>query len=134
MANENKKKVLVTGANGLIGSALRRELAGKYEWSALNRRELPEVPTTQADIGDLEAIQPAFEGIDTVVHLAAVARLDASWQDLLAPNFTGTYNVFEAARVAGVKRVIFASSGATVAGIQRDEPFKAIVDGRYSDV
>jgi len=36
--------------------------------------------------------------------------------------------------VAGVKRVIFASSGATVAGIQRDEPFKAIVDGRYSDV
>ena len=133
MANENKKRVLITGANGLIGTALRRILGDKYEWSALNRRDLEGVPTTQADIADLEAIRPAFEGIDTVVHLAAVAKVDASWDTLLNPNFTGTYNVFEAARAAGVKRVIFASSGATVAGIQRDEPFKAVVEGRYSD-
>ena len=133
MANETKKKVLITGANGLIGSALRRILGDKYEWSALNRSELPGVPTTRADIADLEAIRPAFEGIDTVVHLAAVARVDASWETLLGPNFTGTYNVFEAARAAGVKRVIFASSGATVAGIQIEEPFKALVEGRYSD-
>jgi nucleoside-diphosphate-sugar epimerase len=118
----------------LIGTALRRILSDKYEWSALNRRDLPGVPTTQADIGDLEAIQPAFEGVDTVVHLAAVAQVSASWDTLLSPNFTGTYNVFEAARVAGVKRVIFASSGATVAGIHGEEPFKALVEGRYSDV
>lgn len=134
MANETKKRVLVTGANGLIGSALRRILPDKYEWSALNRRALDGVPTTQADIADLEAIRPAFEGIDTVVHLAAVAKVDASWDTLLNPNFTGTYNVYEAARAAGVKRVIFASSGATVAGIQSEEPFKALVEGRYSDV
>ena len=134
MANETKKRVLVTGATGLIGSALRRILGDKYEWSALNRRDIPGVPTTQADISDLDAIRPAFEGIDTVVHLAAVARVDATWDDLLGPNFTGTYNVFEAAKQAGVKRVIFASSGATVAGIQSEEPFKALVESRYSDV
>jgi nucleoside-diphosphate-sugar epimerase len=134
MANENKKKVLVTGANGLIGSALRQQLGDKYEWSALNRSDLPGVPTTQADIADLDAIRPAFEGIDTVVHLAALAHVDASWDDLLGPNFTGTYNVFAAAAEAGVKRVIFASSGATVAGVHRDEPYKAIVEGRYDDV
>jgi nucleoside-diphosphate-sugar epimerase len=133
MAKESKKRVLVTGANGLIGTALREMLGDKYEWSALNRRDLPGVPTTRADIADLEAIRPAFEGIDTVVHLAAVARVDATWDDLLGPNFTGTYNVFEAARAAGVKRVIFASSGATVAGIQKEEPFKALVEGRYSE-
>lgn len=134
MTNETKKKVLVTGANGLIGSALRRQLGDKYEWSALNRRDLAGVPTTQADISDLAAIRPAFNGIDTVVHLAAVARVDASWDDLLGPNFTGTYNIFEAAAEAGVKRVIFASSGATVAGVHRDDPYRAIVEGRYSDV
>jgi nucleoside-diphosphate-sugar epimerase len=133
MANENKKRVLVTGANGLIGTAMRRILGDKYEWSALNRRDLPDVPTTQADISDLAAIRPAFEGVDTVVHLAALARVDASWDDLVDPNFTGTYNVFEAARAAGVQRVIFASSGATVAGIQREEPFKALAEGRYSE-
>jgi nucleoside-diphosphate-sugar epimerase len=134
MANESKKRVLVTGANGLIGSALRRILGDKYEWSALNRRDLPGVPTTQADVGDLDAIRPAFAGIDTVVHLAADARVDATWDELLGPNFTGTFNVFQAAADAGVKRVIFASSGATVAGIQREEPFKALVEARYSDV
>jgi uronate dehydrogenase/NAD+ dependent glucose-6-phosphate dehydrogenase len=133
MANKSKKRVLVTGANGLIGSALRRILSDKYEWSALNRSDLPGVPTTRADIADLEAIRPAFEGIDTVVHLAALAHVDARWEELLGPNFTGTYNVFEAARAAGVKRVVFASSGATVAGIQRQEPFKALVEARYSD-
>src|SRR5690349_2884057 len=128
MANENKKKVLITGANGLIGSALRQQLSDKYEWSALNRRDLPGVPTTQADIDDLDAIRPAFAGIDTVVHLAALARVDATWDELLGPNFTGTYNVFAAAAEAGVKRVIFASSGATVANVHLDEPYKAIVE------
>lgn len=133
MVNEAKQRVLVTGANGLIGSALRRILGDKYEWSALNRSDLPGVSTTRADIADLDAIRPAFEGIDTVVHLAAIAKVDATWNQLLSPNFTGTYNVFEAAREAGVKRVIFASSGATVAGIHMDEPYKALVEGRYSD-
>jgi nucleoside-diphosphate-sugar epimerase len=46
----------------------------------------------------------------------------------------GTYNVFEAARQAGVQRVIFASSGATVSGIQAEEPYKALAEGRYADV
>lgn len=134
MDNQTKKRVLVTGASGLIGSALRQILEDKYEWRALNRRNLPDVPTVQADISDLEAIRPAFEDVDTVVHLAAVAKVDAPWETILQNNLVGTYNVFEAARQAGVKRVIFASSGATVAGLQREEPFKALVEGRYSEV
>lgn len=134
MDNQTKKRVLVTGMSGLIGSALYRILGDKYEWTALNRRQTPGVPTVQADIADLEVIRPAFEGIDTVVHLAAVAQVDAPWESILTPNIIGTYNVFEAARQAGVKRVIFASSGATVAGLHREEPFKALVEGRYSEV
>ncbi len=109
-------------------------LGDKYAWRALNRRQVSDVPTTTADIADLEAIQPAFEGVDTVVHLAAIARVDATWEEVHHHNVVGMYNVFEAARLAGVKRVIFASSGAAVAGIQREEPFKALAEGRYSDV
>jgi dTDP-4-dehydrorhamnose reductase len=60
--------------------------------------------------------------------------VDAPWDSLLDPNIVGTYNVYEAARAAGVKRVIFASSGATVAGLHTEEPYKALVEGRYSDV
>src|SRR5713226_3502529 len=100
-----RKAVLVTGMSGLIGSAVRRHLGEKYELSALNRGQIPGVPCHRADIADLEAILPAFEGQDTVVHLAAIARGDATWEEILHHNVTGTYNVFEAARRAGVKRI-----------------------------
>jgi nucleoside-diphosphate-sugar epimerase len=51
-----------------------------------------------------------------------------------ADNVVGTYNVFEAARRAGVKRVVYASSGATVSNIERDEPYAALTAGRYDEV
>lgn len=120
--------------SGLIGNALHRQLDGKYQWRALNRRAVAEVETVQANISDLEAIRPAFDDIDVVVHLAAVAQVDAPWDSILENNLIGTYNVMEAARQAGVKRVIYASSGATVAGVQVEEPYKALVEGRYSAV
>jgi nucleoside-diphosphate-sugar epimerase len=46
----------------------------------------------------------------------------------------GTYNVFEASRLAGVRRVVFASSGAIVSGIERVAPYDALVAGRYDEV
>jgi len=66
-------KVLITGMSGLIGGLLRNHLdeVGGYELSALNRRPVKGVPCLQADIADLEAIKPAFEGIDVVVHLVS---------------------------------------------------------------
>jgi len=129
------KKVLVTGMSGLIGKALRKQLEGKYELSALNRSDVPGVTCHRADITDLEAIAPAFAGQDTVVHLAAViARGEGTWESLLNGNVVGTYNVFEAARRAGVKRVVFASSGATIGNYELVEPYKAIAEGRYDQV
>jgi nucleoside-diphosphate-sugar epimerase len=129
-----RKTVLVTGMSGLIGSAVRRQLEEKYELSALNRRQIPGVPCHQADIADLEAILPAFEGKETVVHLAAIARVNATWEEILHHNVIGTYNVFEAARRAGVKRVVAASSGATVSGWEHEMPYRALVEGQYDAV
>ena len=125
------KKVLVTGMSGLIGDLLLKHSAQKYELSALNRRSVEGVECHQGDIRDLAAIEPAFQGKDVVVHLAAIAKADVSWEEALEINLIGTYNVFEAARRAGVKRVIFASSGATVTGWERESPYKEIVEGRY---
>jgi nucleoside-diphosphate-sugar epimerase len=124
-------KVLVTGMSGLIGGAMRRHLdPAAYELRSLARRAVEGVPSHRADIGDLEAIQPAFAGVDAVVHLAAAVG-NPPFDTVLRTNVVGTYNVFEAARRAGVKRVIFASSGATVSGWEREEPYRAIADGRY---
>ena len=128
------RKVLITGMSGLIGGAVRKQLEGKYELSALNRRRLEGVECYQADISELDAILPAFEEKDVVVHLAASWRGDPPWEDHLRYNVIGTFNVFEASRRAGVKRIIYASSGATVSGWERVFPYNAIVEGRYYEV
>ncbi len=127
------RRVLVTGASGLIGGAFLQHVGGKYALSALNRRAVPGVPTHRADLADLAAIQPAFKEVDTVVHLAAAAGDKHTAETLLQANVIGAFNVFEAARVAGVKRVIFASSGATVSGWEREAPLSHVVAGRYAE-
>ena len=126
--------VLVTGMSGLIGGAVLRRLGEKYAFRALNRRPVPGVPCHQADIADLGAIEPAFAGVEAVVHLAANASASAPFDETLRANVIGTYNVFEAARRAGVRRVVYASSGATVSGHERDHPYAALVAGRYAEV
>ena len=126
--------MLVTGLSGLIGGAFLKHEAKSYDVRGLNRRPVPGVPCHQADIADLEAIAPAFAGVHTVVHLAAAVGADASYQDLLPHNITGAYNVFEAARRAGVRRVVFASSGNTVTALEREMPYRALVTGRYEEL
>ena len=131
------KKVLITGMSGLIGGILREHLetVGGYELSALNRSPVESVKCHQADITDLEAIKPAFEGIDAVVHLAAV-KPPGVWpyDEPADENLIGVYNVFEAARLAGVQRIVFASSGGVSQGWELVSPYKAIAEGRYGDL
>ena len=129
------KKVLITGMSGLEGGVLRRRLeeAESYELSALNQSRVEGVKCFQGDIADLEAIKPAFEGPEVVVHLSTHLA-DDSWEGTLPTNIIGTYNVYEAARLAGVRRVVFSSSGKAIRSWARLEPYRAIADGRYDDV
>ena len=130
------KKVLITGVSGLIGGLLREHLdaIGGYEITTLNRSPVEGVRTVQADISDLDAIKDAFVGQDAVVHLSAVLT-DAGWERMMAVNINGTYNVLEAARLAGITRVVNASSGSTMKGVVRAEGVpKALEEGRYEDV
>jgi NAD+ dependent glucose-6-phosphate dehydrogenase len=108
-AAEQKKKVLVTGAEGVIGTAVREFLADKYDLYALTLTP-QDFPSHVGNIADFEQIRPAFDGMDAVVHLAASADIETPWNDVLNNNLIGTYNVFEAARQAGVRTVVFASS------------------------
>jgi nucleoside-diphosphate-sugar epimerase len=128
------QKILVTGMSGLIGGAVKKQLEGKYQLYALNRRRVGGVECYQADVSDFDAILPAFREKDVVVHLAAIVHGDQPWEDYLRNNIIGAYNVFEASRRAEVKRVIFASSGATVAGGERVFPYNAMTQGRYDEV
>ena len=88
------KKVLITGMSGLIGGLLKDHLIeqGGYELTALNRSLVDGVNNHQADISDIDAISPAFEGQDVVVHLAAYLG-SQDWEGQHSGNVLGTYYV-----------------------------------------
>lgn len=131
----DKKRVLVTGMAGQIGGIIRRELGAHYDLSGIDRVDVDSVPMTVADIADLNDILPAFDGIDAVVHLGADPSPQASWESVLSSNIVGTRNVYEAARLSGVKRIVFASSNHAVGNYPlRQDPYKAIYDGRLGEV
>jgi nucleoside-diphosphate-sugar epimerase len=108
-----KRKVLITGAAGRIGSYLTTHLTDRYNFVLTDIRPPANTqgfPFTEADITDFEAMRQLCQGVDTVVHLAADPSTRAGWESLLPKNIIGVYNVFEAAHQAGCRRVVFASS------------------------
>jgi len=131
-----RPKVLVTGASGLIGGMTVEALGDKYEFSALNRSHVDGIPCTQADINDFEAIKPAFTGMDMVLHLSAETKELMDWDKTLSTTIGGTVNVFRAAQEAGVKRVVFGSTGATMCGYEYDDdlPYGKLAAGKYDEV
>jgi NAD+ dependent glucose-6-phosphate dehydrogenase len=114
------KNVLITGVAGIIGQACVTHLADRYNLTGLDIKDPGNVPTLVADISNLGAIQPAFEGIDAVVHLAGMPSVHTPWDDVYGINIQGTYNAYEASRIAGVKAVVFASSNHTIGGYEED--------------
>ena len=144
------KKVLITGVYGLIAGAVYQHLStqpDRYDLYGLARRFQPSVRAPKdaalnipreklslADLTDYNAVAQAVEGMDVVVQLAADPRPDASWESLLGSNIIGPRNVLEAARRAGVRRVVLASSIMVSWGYQQDDPYQAISEGHFDAV
>jgi len=119
-------RVLITGAAGIIGMCLRTHLRGRY--ALLRLADIAEQePAGEGedvrtfDIREIDSVERCMQGMDCVVHLAGVPVED-SWEKVLPLNIEGCYNVFEAARRQGVRRVVFASSNHAV-GYHRRERF-----------
>ena len=92
------RKILVTGAAGRIGTIVREHLGGKYDLAGLDRIAVEGVDSHVADLSDLDAIRPAFEGQEIVVHLGADPNGSAPWDSVLPNNIVGVYNVLEDSR------------------------------------
>lgn len=123
-------KVLVTGAGGAIGSYFSRIAASHYDLRLMVRPGMPEegLPAlgevVQVDLADLEGLHRACQGIDTVLHLAGTPDPSAPWSDVLPGNIIGTYHLFAAAKAAGCRRVVYASSIHAVSGYPADVQVK----------
>lgn len=101
--------VLVTGAAGNVGTVLARGFEGRHRLRGFDFRAAADyADAVVGDIGDLAQVQAAAQGMDAIIHLVNVPG--GEWEHSLQ-NMAGTHNVFEAARLCGVPRVVYASRG-----------------------
>jgi hypothetical protein len=105
--------VLITGSAGRIGQAVVSELkARNYRVRGFDRARTPGLPdSVVGDIADAKAVTRSVEGVDTIIHLAATPDDADFMTELLPNNIIGIYNVMEAARLGGARRIILSSSG-----------------------
>lgn len=142
-------RVLVTGAYGLIGNLVFANLARqaeRYVVFGTSRRTTPSKRTDGAevfpipedrlrvvDLTDLEGMRRAVEGMDVVVHMAADPSGISGWESVHSNNIIGTYNMFEASREAGVKRVLYASSNQVAFGYRDRQDILAVLSGKTEE-
>ncbi|WP_054005905.1 NAD-dependent epimerase/dehydratase family protein [Cypionkella psychrotolerans] len=106
--------ILITGAAGRLGTELRRGLAPLAR--RLRLADVAEIKDLQpnedaiiCDLADESAILSLTQGIDVIVHFGGVP-MERSWDSILNANIRGSYHIYEGARKAGVKRIVYASS------------------------
>ncbi len=112
-----RERILITGPGGRIGPHIVPLLREHFALRLLDLKPLHaegDDEVIQADIRDFAELGKACEGVNAMVHLAAIPDEDDFMTRLLPMNVVGTHNAFEAARQAGVKKVLFASTGQTV--------------------
>ncbi len=118
-------RLALTGAAGGLGRELRRRLKPHCRLLRLSDRadlglaaEGEELVT--ASLEDAAAVHGLLHGVDALVHLGGVST-EQPWNDILPANIVGVYNVYEAARKQGVKRIVLASSNHVTGFYRQDE-------------
>ena len=114
-----RKKLLITGAAGNVGSGLRRHLRDRYNFRLMFHSTIPEVEkgddVVVSDLADFEQMVEAGDGVDAIVHLG-IAKSGRGYprsrlnRMIMETNIRGSYNIFESARINRVPTVIFAST------------------------
>ncbi len=133
------QRILITGAAGDVGQRITPLLRAVYREVVLSDIKTPAglapgEPFIQADLADMAQVQAAVAAIDGIVHLGGFS-VEGPWETILNANIIGCYNLFEAARIAGVKRIVFASSNHAVGFYPRSQTIPPDVttrpDSRY---
>jgi uronate dehydrogenase len=133
------RKILLTGASGGLGTRLRKLLPSIYPELVLSDITQPQGLSAQetfikADLSDFAEVRAAVRGVDGIIHLGGYS-VEGPWDTILNANIIGTYNLFEAARLEGVKRIVFASSNHVNGFYPRSEKIGTAVnlrpDSRY---
>jgi len=135
------KRLLLTGAGGGIGKAIRTPIAGFAEQlrlsdlaGSLPTTPLPHEEIVACDLADKAAMDALIDGCDAVIHMGGVS-VERPFEQVLEANIKGVFNLYEGARRHGVKRIIFASSNHVTGFYRQDEKIDTLAprrpDGYY---
>ena len=118
-------RIGITGGAGKVGTALRQVLSARFAAVRVidlvePAELLPNESFVAADMSELDQLRPAFEGLDGIVHLAGL-NSERELQQTLHVNVLGASNLYEAARLAGVGRVVLGSSNHAMGFYRRDQ-------------
>jgi uronate dehydrogenase len=121
--------LLLTGAAGGLGKALRQRLKANCTVLRLSDREAVDAANKDeevllADLADAAAVNAMVKGADAIVHLGGVS-VEGPFGSILQANILGLYNLYEAARLHGVKRIVFASSNHVTGFYRQDQTITA---------
>ncbi|MDF0602521.1 NAD(P)-dependent oxidoreductase [Psychromarinibacter sp. C21-152] len=119
------KRLLITGAAGNLGAQMRTRLAHLADTVRLSDRgdmgqAGPNEETVPCDLGDRQAVEDLVKGCDGIVHFGGQAN-EAPWSTIRNANLDGVYNLYEACRLHGCNRVVFASSNHATGYYKQDE-------------
>jgi uronate dehydrogenase len=134
MTTKAYQKLLLTGAAGGLGQALRERLKANCDVLRLSDRVgLGEAGAQEeivlADLADAAAVETMVQGVNAIVHLGGVS-VEGPFQPILQANILGVYNLYEAARKHGIKRVVFASSNHVTGFYRQSETITASAPAR----
>ncbi len=109
-------RIALTGAAGNLGAYLLGALSVGHDVVPVDRRAVDHPEARVVDLADLDGLVTAFAGCQALVHFAGEPAVEAPWASVLEGNLIGLRNAFEAARVAGLERIVWASSNHAVGG------------------
>ncbi|WP_396441376.1 NAD-dependent epimerase/dehydratase family protein [Limnohabitans sp.] len=118
-------RLLLTGAGGNLGKELRPRLKAYCDVLRVShRRDLEPAQDGEevqlASLEDKDQMMALLDGVNAVVHMGGVST-EQPWEPILAGNIVGMVNLYEAARLQGVKRIVFASSNHVTGFYRQDE-------------
>ncbi len=122
-------RVLLTGAAGMLGTILRDNLNG---WQSILRlSDIKNLGKTRdgeeiikCDLSNIDKVMDLVDGCDYIIHLGGIS-IEDSFNNILEANIKGAYNIYEAARKKGVKRILFASSNHAIGFHKREDMLDA---------
>src|SRR5688572_30761783 len=132
-----RERILITGPGGRVGTQIVPLLREHFALRLFDSQSLVPSGDDQVVVGDIQnfdALREACEGVHAMIHLAAISDEADFHSKLLPVNLAGVYNAFEAARQAGLKKVVFASTGQTILNYGKETHVTTEMPARPSTV